>query len=504
MSSIVNSRVRSAVNNLAAIGRQSQIVRPFTSLSTSSSSPSSKSPVNSIYGTTASSRVITTPHPNAFACYSTPNTSVLSNGLRVASQFVPGELATVVVTVDVGSRYETADNNGVAHFTEHLFFKGTNKRSRIQLEKEVEQMGASFDAHTSRETTTFVVTAFKKDIGHAVELLSDVLLNSRFDEDDAVRERSLIERENEEVNNDLHEVLLERLQETAYRGVALARPILGPVENIRRFTGKDCRQWVETHYTAPRMVVSCSGNVDHKDFVEHVTKHFGQVQSQSKHESLISCDPAAFLGSEIRVRFDSMPEAYVAYAFPVAGVADPDHPSLNVIQALLGGYNAQVQNQEHSPSPLVAELAKDNLANFVNPLNIPFKDTGLFGYTVVANKYNLYEIITAITQNMTALTYGVSEERVTEAKQGLALAYCAQFDNHRFVAEELGRQWINYGRIMPVREYMMRMMSVDKNAVQKTATRYFYDRDFALAAIGPIWDLPNYGWIRSQTYWSRF
>ena len=106
--------------------------------------------------------------------------STLPNQLRIASEASGGDTATVGVWIDTGSRYETDENNGVAHFLEHMAFKGTSKRTQLQLETEVENMGAHLNAYTSREQTVYYAKCLKKDVPHMVEMLSDILLNSSF------------------------------------------------------------------------------------------------------------------------------------------------------------------------------------------------------------------------------------------------------------------------------------------------------------------------------------
>ncbi|GMI41591.1 hypothetical protein TeGR_g3906, partial [Tetraparma gracilis] len=132
-----------------------------------------------------------------------PPTSVstLPSGLRVASESSPGAAtATVGVWIDAGSRYETAQNNGAAHMLEHLSFKGTSKRTQQQLEVEIENMGGHLNAYTSREQTVYYAKVFKDDVPRAVEILGDILLDSKLDDAAVDRERDVILREMEEVN----------------------------------------------------------------------------------------------------------------------------------------------------------------------------------------------------------------------------------------------------------------------------------------------------------------
>lgn len=159
--------------------------------------------------------------------------TTLANGLRVASEGSHGETATIGVWIGAGSRYETAQNNGAAHFLEHMAFKGTAKRTQQQLELEIENMGGHLNAYTSREQTVYYAKVFKKDVPRAVDILSDILQNSKLDEAAIERERDVILREMEEVNKQPEEVIFDRLHETAFMGNGLGRTILGPIENVR-------------------------------------------------------------------------------------------------------------------------------------------------------------------------------------------------------------------------------------------------------------------------------
>jgi processing peptidase subunit beta len=149
-----------------------------------------------------------------------PETKVTttSNGIRVASQQVAGQTAAVGVWIDTGSVYENAQNNGVAHFVEHMSFKGTEKRSQNELEVEVENMGARLNAYTSREQTVFYANCFKEDAPKAVDILSDILQNGKFNEDAIEYERGVILREMEEVETMEDEVIMDHLHSVAYQG----------------------------------------------------------------------------------------------------------------------------------------------------------------------------------------------------------------------------------------------------------------------------------------------
>ena len=229
----------------------------------------------------------------------TTDVTTFSSGLRVASESVQGsETATVGVWIDAGSRYETAQNNGVAHFLEHLSFKGTAKRTQQQLEVEIENMGGHLNAYTSREQTVYFAKVFKNDVGRAVEILSDILLNSRLDEAAIERERDVILREMSEVNKQQEELVLDHLHATAFQGTGLGRTILGPEENIRSLTRADLVNYIQQHYTAPRMVIAGAGAIDHKELCDLADKHFGNLPKAPKSGLEVRMDPAVFTGSD--------------------------------------------------------------------------------------------------------------------------------------------------------------------------------------------------------------
>jgi mitochondrial-processing peptidase subunit beta len=230
-----------------------------------------------------------------------PKTDVttLPSGLRVASETVAGsETATVGVWIDAGSRYETAANNGVAHFLEHLAFKGTQKRNQMQLEMEIENMGGHLNAYTSREQTVYFAKVFKNDVGKAMDILSDILLNSTLDADAIDRERGVILREMTEVNKKQDELVMDHLHATAFQGTGLGRTILGPVENIQSLTRADLVNYIQTHYTAPRMVVAGAGAINHNELCDLTTQYFGSVPSGGSVD--IPMEPAVFTGSDYR------------------------------------------------------------------------------------------------------------------------------------------------------------------------------------------------------------
>jgi len=432
--------------------------------------------------------------------YPQASITTLMNGFRVATEPQGGETVTLGVNIDAGSRYEDARSNGVAHFLEHLLFKGTARRSRIDLEKEIENMGAQLNAYTSRETTCFNVKVLKKDVPQAVDLLSDMLQNSLLTTNSIERERDVILRESQEIDNNLHEVIFDRLHQTAYRGTALARTILGSNANICSITKADVDRYVKSHYVGPRMVLSATGAITHKEIVQLAEKHFGNVPSQPVNNVPAFKEPARFTGSDILVREDHMPLAHIAYAFETAGWNDPDQIPLLLIQAMLESWDKSVVGGKNSTSRLVSTIATRNLADSVTPFNTQYSDTGLFGVYVVAEQFGLHELMSVVTSEVTRFSYHVSEDQLDSAKMRLMHSVLQQLDGTSPSNEDLGRQVLTFGRRMHPIEMIQRINAVDVAAIKRCARRFLYDRDIAVAAVGPIYELPDYNFLRRRTY----
>ncbi|KAF8399575.1 hypothetical protein HHK36_015442 [Tetracentron sinense] len=314
------------------------------------------------------------------------------------------------------------------------------------------------------------------------------------------------------VEGQVEEVIFDHLHATAFQYTPLGRTILGPAQNIKTITKSHLQNYISTHYTAPRMVISAAGAVKHEDIVELVKKLFTKLSTDPTTASqLVAKEPAVFTGSEVRIIDDDVPLGQFAVAFNGASWTDPDSIALMVMQSMLGSWNKSSGSGKHSGQRVgINEIAESMMA-----FNTNYKDTGLFGVYAIAKPDCLDDLAYAIMYEMSKLSYRVSEADVTRARNQLVASnLCTagqlksslllHIDGTSPVAEDIGRQLLTYGRRIPFAELFARIDAVDASTIKRVANRFIFDRDIAIAAMGPIQGLPDYNWFRRRTYWLRY
>src|SRR6266850_6661209 len=199
----------------------------------------------------------------------TTQLSTLTNGLRVATDRVDTvDTVSLGIWVNVGTRHEPPEINGVAHFLEHMAFKGTERRSALAIAEEIEAVGGHLNAYTSRESTAYYAKVLKEDVALALDILSDILLHSSFDPAEFERERTVILQEIGQANDTPDDIIFDHFQERAFPDQAMGRPVLGSPDIIRELKREAVIAYLRDHYGAARMVLSAAGNLNHGRIVD--------------------------------------------------------------------------------------------------------------------------------------------------------------------------------------------------------------------------------------------
>lgn len=424
--------------------------------------------------------------------------TTLPNGLRVATESnLAAKSAAVGIWVDAGSRFDPEDKSGVAHFLEQLVLKAENE--------EVENIGAQLDGFTTRDITWYSALVSGQNVGKGVEVLGQILQNPDFSEGKIDKVRNAILKERDQISAEGDLVIFDQLHATAFQYTPLGRPIVGPVNDMKLISKADIQEYFSSHYAAHRMVISASGAVKHEDVVEQVKKAFTKLSANPTTTSqLVASDPANFTGSEVRIIDDDLPLAQFAVAFEGASVTDPDSVTLMVMQTMLGSWSKKDGAGKHVGSQLVQMVAINEIAQSFRTFSLNYKDTGLFGVYAVAKPDCLDDLAYAIMHEVSKLSYRVTEDDVIRARNQLKSSLIRRCYGINGVAEDIGQQLLTYGRRIPFAELFARIDAVDARAVKHAADRFLFDKDIAIAAMGPIKGLPDYNWFRRRTYWLRY
>ncbi|KAF2471092.1 uncharacterized protein BDR25DRAFT_303620 [Lindgomyces ingoldianus] len=431
--------------------------------------------------------------------------TTLSNGFTIATEHSPwAQTSTVGVWIDAGSRAETDKTNGTAHFLEHLAFKGTQKRTQQQLELEIENMGGHLNAYTSRENTVYYAKSFNADVPATVDILSDILQNSKLEPQAIERERDVILREQEEVDKQLEEVVFDHLHATAFQGQPLGRTILGPKENIETISRTDLENYIKTNYTADRMVLVGAGGVPHQQLVDLAEKYFAGLPSEPPNYSSQAVAAAQkqkpeFIGSEVRIRDDTMPTANIAIAVEGVSWKDEDYFTALVTQAIVGNWDRAMGNSPYLGSKLSTFVSQNNLANSFMSFSTSYSDTGLWGiYLVSSTPTRVDDLVHFTLREWSRLSLNVTSAETERAKAQLKASLLLALDGTTAVAEDIGRQIITTGRRLGPEEVERVVGAITEKDVMDFAKRKLWDRDIAISAVGQIEGLLDYNRVRND------
>ena len=188
----------------------------------------------------------------------------LTNGFRIVTEHMPGlQSASIGIWVTAGGRHERSEQNGIAHFLEHMAFKGTKRRTALEIAESIEDVGGYINAYTSREVTAYYARVLASDVPLALDVISDIVLNPIFDPSEIEVERGVILQEIGQALDTPDDVIFDWLQEEAYPGQPIGRTILGPSERVGAFTREDLSGFVAEHYGPDQMILSAAGAIDH-------------------------------------------------------------------------------------------------------------------------------------------------------------------------------------------------------------------------------------------------
>ncbi|NVO15595.1 MAG: insulinase family protein [Rhodoplanes sp.] len=403
----------------------------------------------------------------------TVEVSRLPSGLVVVTDDMPHlETASLGVWVNCGSRHERSDEHGISHFLEHMAFKGTKTRTARQIAEEIEAVGGDLNAATGVEVTAYYARMLRQDVPLALEVLADILSNPRFDDDEIAREKNVIIQEIGALEDTPDDLVFDFLQATAYANQPVGRSILGTPATVRAVDAPMLRDYLGRNYRGPGTVVAAAGAVDHAAVLHDAERLFGSFTGPAPGRP----EPAHFHGG-VHVEGRDLEQAHLALALEGVPQRDPTLYSLQVFTNVLGGGMSSRLFQE------VRETR--GLCYSIYCFHSPYADTGLFGLYAGTDASDAEELMRVVVDEMEAAAEQLTEAEVNRAKAQMKTGLLMALESSGARAEQLARQMIIHGRVMPIDEIVARVDAVTVESARAAGRALMGRSRPAVAALGP-------------------
>ena len=397
----------------------------------------------------------------------------LGNGLTVASESMPHlDTAAIGVWIGAGSRCENAEEHGISHLLEHMAFKGTNRRSARQIAEEIEAVGGEINAATSVENTAYFARILADDVGLALDILADILTDSVFDPTELAREQHVILQEIGAAQDTPEDHVFDHLQESAFPGQAIGRPILGTAEKVAAFTSGDINAYLGRHYRGPEMVVSAAGKVHHDKIVKLAEAKFGTLAAEAAPRP----DPAQYVGGSWTEARD-LQETQITLGFSGASYQSGQHYAAQILAAALGGGMSSRLFQE------AREIR--GLCYSISSFHWAYRDTGLFGIHAATGDKNVGALMEVIQRELLRIGEDLDDAEVARAKAQMKAGLLMSLESPAARASQIGRQILIHGRPLDTHEIVGRIDQVTAADLRTLAATMFRQSAPTLAMIGP-------------------
>lgn len=384
--------------------------------------------------------------------------TTLNNGLRVATEFLPGvETVSIAISVGVGARYESPIENGISHLLEHMAFKGTTTRSARDIAEAFDNIGGQLNAYTSMELTVYYAKVLKKDASFALEILADIVQNSIFSEDELVKEKDVIVQEIAMHHDSPEDLIVDHFDMTAFPDQPLGRSILGDAARVLSYSRDEVMRYMQRHYVPSNIVISAAGNIEHGKIISDVERYFALPFSDAAPTALI----AQYMGGEKRVASDHE-QLHVALGFPAVSMHDPHYYALQLYASILGGGMSSRLFQE------VRE--KRGLAYSVYAIGNSYADVGMMSMYAATSPDKAEELVKTLRGEVEAMCTLVSDAEFTRVKNQSKAELLMAREASQTVAGWMGRHLLIYGEYYQIPKIFARIDAVTKEDIQEIAT----------------------------------
>ena len=407
------------------------------------------------------------------------STHTLGNGLRIAVDEMPEfKTASIIVRVNAGTRNEKEEENGIAHFLEHMAFKGTKTRTALEIVEKIENIGGYLNAATGYGETEYMVKVLSEHIEIGIDVLSDIILNSTFHDKEIEVERGVILQEIAMYQDMPDDVVSDLLRNISYLDQPLGRSILGSPENVKKFKRTDFFGFVEKYYHPKQIIIAVAGGVKSSTVFRSIEKKFGFLHGPD----FLSPSEAKFKGGEKRIKKD-LEQAHFTFAFEAPVETDPKIYDARVFGAILGGGMSSRLWQE------IRE--KRGLCYSIHSGVESHPDTGSIIIYSGTSSEKISELSYVVAEEIKKLTSNVQDNEVSRTKirmkAGLLMALEDPFNRCARMAGLL----TTWGRILDLEEIIEKVENVNVQKIKDFGSTLLNSKKASLALYGPVDKAPD-------------
>jgi predicted Zn-dependent peptidase len=401
-------------------------------------------------------------------------TTRLDNGLTVVSQDYPQlETVSLGVWVRAGARDEAPEEGGLAHLLEHMAFKGTERRTALQIAEEIEAAGGEINAATALESTAYYARVLKDDWPLAFDILADILTRPVFDPAELEREKGVIVQEIAAAGDTPDDLVFDIAQGTAFPDHALGRSILGTAERVASYAPAAIAGYRACHYGAARMVVSAAGRIEHHRLVEAAARLFGDLPAGAAP----GWTTPAFAGGSVRVK-RKLDQAHIVFTLPGLPYLSADIYAMQVLAGLLGAGMS---------SRLFQELReRRGLCYSVFSYAASYVDAGLLNIYVATAPDKVNEVWRVTADIVADLANRVGEGEVQRAAAQLKAGLVMSLESTSGRADQMARQYLAFGRVPEIADITARIDAVAPADIRRLAAAMLASRRLGTAAVGAL------------------
>lgn len=402
---------------------------------------------------------------------------VLNNGLRVVTERISTlKSVTVGLWVNVGSRDEEAGEEGLSHFLEHMFFKGTRTRSATQISREIDALGGEMNAFTTRETTTFYVKVLDQQLKPALALLADLFHHSRFDPKEVKKEKQVVLEELRMVEDDPEDLVQELHQAQMLKRHPLGRPILGEEAAIQGLRREHLLRYVSTHYHPRQIVVAVAGHFDPKELSVLLEASFGSFHRAASPS--MNRWPSQVSGG-LMVRRKSLEQAHVSMGLKGLALGHKDRYAAYALNAVLGGSVSSRLFQE------VRE--KRGLAYSIYSYLSAFSDGGTFTIYAATRPREAARVVELVCKEIRRLRHaGVGRAELDRAKNQMKGSLMLSLESSHSRMSKLAKDELYLGRHQSLEEILSEIDRVSGEQVLRLSRELFDLSCLSVTALGPV------------------